>query len=503
MRRTLAALRVPTISHRSTFLLALLLVILFPLASDVSAAAGTTQRVSLDSSGNQGASSSYNPEVSADGRYVVFASDSPFVATDSNNRSDVFVRDRQTSVTEMISVSTSGTAGNSGSGDGGMGISQDGRYVAFASNATNLAIGDGNGRSDVFVRDRTLAQTEMVSVDSIGIQGNSISERSTISRDGRYVAFASDAGNLVGNDNNATRDIFVHDRMNGTTERVSVSSTEAEANGYSHEGAISGNGRYVVFESDASNLVPGDGNGVRDIFLRDLVAGTTELVNLDSSEIQGNSAGVQARISADGRYVVFVSVATNLVPNDTNGFPDVFIRDRKTGTTELVSVSTAGIQANNTPCFQGNRCTGVSDDGRWVVLVSEASNLVSGDTNGFADVFVRDRLGSTTQLASMDSNGIQGNHIADQAAIAGNGGLLTFASHANNLVGDDTNGVDDIFVRDVVPEPVGGIAQLPDVDAALGAQNSSGPSAGLLAAVALGGTAVVALGGAAWYARRR
>jgi Tol biopolymer transport system component len=292
---------------------------------------GTTERVSVDSAGVQAAfGDSTSPSISADGRYVAFASHaSNLVSLDTNGSSDVFVHDRQSGTTERVSVGPAGAQANDGT-FGPVSISADGRYVAFASVATNLVSGDWNDTEDVFVHDRQSGTTECVSVSTGGVQGNSPTYSALISADGRHVAFASYASNLVGGDTNETPDVFVRDRESATTERVSVDSAggEAQANSLCFLLSITPDGRYVVFSSNASNLVSGDTNGRLDVFVRDRESGTTERVSVGAGGAQGNDQSQFASISADGRSVVFTSAADNLVSGDTNSDMDVFVRER-------------------------------------------------------------------------------------------------------------------------------------------------------------------------------
>jgi Tol biopolymer transport system component len=352
---------------------------------------GTTERVSLSASGAQGNDDCGSSSISADGRFVAFMSfASNLVAGDTNGVGDVFVRDRQLGTTERVSISTAGTQGDGNSGYYSLSISGDGRYVAFESLASNLVPGDSNGARDIFVHDRQSGTTERVSVDSAGGEGNgpcSI-ESLSISADGRYVAFASLASNLVAGDTNGSFDVFVHDRQSGTTERVSVDSVGTQGNAGSEGASITSDGRYVAFRSDASNLVAGDTLGQSDVFVRDRHTGTTERVSIGPGGGEGNSlSGIYGRsISADGRYVAFESFATNLVPGDTNGSSDIFVHDRQGGTTERVSVDSAGAQGNS-----GSGAFSISADGRYVTFDSNASNLVAGDTDASSDVFFRDR----------------------------------------------------------------------------------------------------------------
>ena len=419
-----------------------------------SAAGQATSRASVGPGGAQSDKGSTFPSISTDGRYVAFQSTaSNLVPGDTNGVSDVFVRDRQTGTTERVSVDSGGGEGNGGSYFPS--ISADGRYVAFLSYADDLVTGDTNTAPDVFVRDRQGGATERVTVATSGVQGNAGSYWApAISADGRYVAYQSNSRNLVGGDTNAASDVFVRDRQAGTTERVSVDSGGGEGNGSSAYGSISADGRYVAFASAATDLVAGDTNGVSDIFVRDRQTGTTERVSVDSGGAQGNASCYEPStpgISADGRYVAFVSYASDLVPGDTNGLADVFVRDRQGGTTDLVSVDSGGTQGNT----DSSGAPSISADGRFVACANNASNFAGGDSNGASDVFVRDRQGGTTVRVSVDSGGAQADGSSGYfgLSISGDGRYVAFASDAGNLVTGDTNSQSDIFVRDRTDSP--------------------------------------------------
>ena len=415
-----------------------------------SAAAQVTQRVNLSSSGNQARGDSEGSPVSADGRYVAFGSNAAnLVPGDTNGLLDVFVRDRQTGTTERVSVDSSGAEANGKSGLYGLSISGDGRFVAFVSEATNLSPGDMNGKLDVFVRDRQLGLTECASVDPNGATGNgdSGSYGFAISADGRYVAFASSASNLVAGDTPAL-DVFVQDRQLGLTEIVSVNTTGGSANGQSYHPSISSDGHYVAFVSTASNLVQGDTNAHSDVFVRDRILGMIDLISVDSSGAQANGDNFVPSISADGRCVAFESDASNLVAGETNFLPDIFLHDRQIGTTERISVDSSGVQG-----LGFNVSPRISSDGRYVAFTSDASNLVPGDTNGDYDIFVRDRQLGTTERMSVDSSGMQANDFSGTPWISADGRFVTFYSLATNLVAGDTNAESDIFVRDRLGGP--------------------------------------------------
>jgi uncharacterized repeat protein (TIGR01451 family) len=392
-----------------------------------------TTLVSVDSfTGEEGNNWSFNPKISADGRFVAFDSGA-FLVPGDNYTQDVFVHDRVTHLTTRVSVNSIGEGGNYGSVLPA--ISADGRFVAFQSAADNLVAGDTNGKLDVFVHDRGTHQTTRVSEDSAGAQGNGHSGGPSISADGRFVAFESLASNLVAGDTNGEVDIFVHDRVTRQTTRVSLSSTGTEgSNGYygSRSPAISADGRCVAFQSDASNLVADDTNGVPDIFVRDRSTGQTTRVSVDSAGAQSNQYSYSPAISANGRYVAFVSSS------------HIFVHDWGTHQTTRVSVDSAGNPGNGPSYWAPS----ISADGRFVAFDSAADNLVAGDTNERPDVFVHDRGTHRTTRVSMDSAGAQSNGWSYNPAISADGRWVAFQSDASNLVAGDTNGKLDVFVRD-------------------------------------------------------
>jgi len=408
--------------------------------------AGETTLISVDSVGQQGNGTSSPTSMSADGRRVAFFSDaSNLVAGDTNERRDCFVHDRMVGTTSRVSVDSAGVQAN-GSSTSCI-ISADGRFVAFSSVASNLVGGDTNGTSDIFVRNLADSTTALVSVNSAGTQQDDESYQPTISADGRFVAFFSDASNLVEGDTNSRWDVFVHDRATGNTTRVSVSSAGSEANGfYISDPVISADGRFVAFTSDSSNLVEADTNGRWDIFVHDRAAGTTHRVSVSSSGEQGAYDSGQASINADGRFVVFLSSSTNLVTEDNNEKTDVFVHDRILGITTLASVNSEGLQGND----HGFGPPTISADGRFVGFRSLASNFVAGDTNGLQDIFVHDRATGETTRSSVDSQGNQqlGNFHALYSHLSADGRFVAFGAGASNLVAGDTNGLFDAFVRD-------------------------------------------------------
>jgi Tol biopolymer transport system component len=318
--------------------------------------------------------------------------------------------------------------------------------VAFGSYATNLILGDNNGVIDVFVHDRDTAATERVSVANADIQANNDSFSPAISSNGRYVAFQSDATNLVLIDTNNKSDIFVRDRTTRITERVSVDSDGNQANGDSISPAISSDGRFVAFSSEASNLVAGDANNKADIFLHDRQNNKTELiVGPAGFNIGAGTIIVAPAIGPDGGFLGFRSNADDLVPGDTNNSFDTFLVDRDTLIAERLSVSSSEVEGNS-----DSSRPAISTNNRYVAFSSIATNLVSQDTNGSEDVFVRDRDAGQTRRVSIAFNGAEGDDDSFSAVISADGRYVAFTSYAKNLVANDTNGVLDIFV---IPNP--------------------------------------------------
>jgi Tol biopolymer transport system component len=407
------------------------------------AQSGLTTRISVSSGGTQGNGDSAPPSITPDGRYSAFRSVADdLVAGDVNGMGDVFVHDRVTGSTTLVSVDSAGQQGNQGC-ESGTSISSDGRYVAFSSFASNLVPGDTNVASDVFVHDAVTGLTMRVSVDSGGIQGNQDSSAPSISADGRYVAFHSRSSNLVVGDTNSVLDIFVYDSVTGQTLRASLDSGGNQGNANSYAPVLSSDGRHVAFPSLATNLVPGDTNNERDAFVHDMLTGQTTLASVDSNGVHGNGLSVPTALSSDARYVVFHGGSTNLVPGDTNNAWDVFVHDRNTGTTERVSVDSNGNAGDSSSINAA-----ISSDGRHVAFTSSATNLVPGDGNGWSDIFVHDRTTGVTERASLSSSGVEGDFWAGVAAISGDGRYIAFDSSSTNLVSGDTNGFVDVFLRD-------------------------------------------------------
>lgn len=423
----------------------LLIMLLMALSSSF-ISAGNIWRVSISSTGEQGNDGCGLSTISADGRFIAFQSTADNLVP-GGKKVDVFVHDMWTGITERLSISSSGEEGNDWESGLFPSINADGRYVSFESCASNLVPNDTNNKCDIFVRDRLTGQTERVSISSTGIQGDGHSQRPAISADGRYVAFSSFATNLVSNDNNSHLDVFHRDRLLGLTTRVSVSSSGEEANSSSINPSISSDGRFVAFSSHATNLIPGDTNNAFDVFVHDLSTGITERVSISSTGEEGvgcsfaSPGNFEPSISTNGRYVAFSSACIGLVPEDRDTTFDVYVHDRITKITERVSISSDGVEGNS-HSYEPS----ISGDGRYVVFVSDANNLVPGDTNGAPDIFVHDRLTKRTKRVSISWDGQQANSQSRYPSISADGKYITFTSWASNLVPNDTNGLPDVFV---------------------------------------------------------
>lgn len=331
------------------------------------------------------------PSLSADGRYVAFQSEaSNLVPDDTHGYSDVFVRDRIAGTTSRVSVSPSGAQGDDESRVPV--LSADGRFVAFQSFASNLAGPDSNSFYDVFRHDRRTGQTIKVSVAPDGSEGIGDSGGDepipvngvAISADGRWVAFQSIAQNLVpGGISMYFGHVYLRDCLNQRTFLVSTSASGIEANHFCRRPSISGDGRYVAFESAASNLVPGDTNQGRDVFVKDMLTGAVHRASVSSAGTEGDSESWLASLTPDGRYVGFFSYAGNLDPLDGDGLSGAFVHDVWTGVTKLVCLDSFGVKSNG-----HSGPASISNDGQTVAFESAGTNLVLDDTHANMDVFV-------------------------------------------------------------------------------------------------------------------
>ncbi|HEX8492187.1 MAG TPA: hypothetical protein VF658_05045 [Pyrinomonadaceae bacterium] len=401
--------------------------------------------------------------ITPDGRYVIFYSEATdIVPLGAVRADDIFVRDLQTATTKMVSINAAGTASTGSSGFAL--ISDNGRYVAFTSYAKDIVTNDKNSSGDVFMRDLQTNTTKLVSINAAGTSSGALgsSELIDMSPDGRFVSFASSAQDLTQypDGNYFGADIYVRDMLNNTTSLITINAAKtASGNVGSYGGSISGDGRYVVFTSGASDLVP-NGSRARDIYLRDRQAGTTtRLSNNIAGTTGGNADSGGAIIDRGGRIVVFATLATDLTSlPDGNGISDIYIYDLRTKTRRLITVNVTN-NATGSGLYYGFYNHGVqfsiSDDALSVAFMSQSNDLVWNDTNSSAgDIFLYDVATLAKSLVSVNLTGTSGpSGGSSHPSISANGRYVAFDSMANDLVNvaDEPNGATtDVFVRDIV-----------------------------------------------------
>lgn len=398
-----------------------------------------TKAVLYDQYGYETHGTCYAASISDDGRFVAFDTNTDeLLAADGNNAFDVYVRELSTGALARVSVSSAGVEGNRDSYL--VAISGDGRFVAFTSYADTFVPGDCCTTEDGFVHDRSAGTTVRVTEDPAGVRlpnGKLLG----LSGDGSKAVLGTAASNLGPPDVNGLSDIYVRDLATGVYTLVSVDSQGAQANGSSPYAQISRDGRFVVFGSDATNLVANDTNSVADVFVRDLLAGTTERVNVRPSGAESVWGAYGGLISEDGRYVVFDSFAPDLVPGDTNQKIDVFLRDRLTGSTRMVSRTSSGVQSDAT-CFS----TSLSSNGRWVTFRSYATTLVPGDDPLQMDQFAGDTQDGSLARISVASDGTAANGMASAASVSASG-LVAMVNSASNLVPGDSVANYEVFTH--------------------------------------------------------
>jgi Tol biopolymer transport system component len=412
-----------------------------------SAASDPTTRVSVATGGAQANGHSLAPAISKNGRFVAFYSDAPnLVAGDTNRARDVFVHDRQTGETTRVSLGNDGAQAN---GDSfAPAISGDGRYVVFSSAASNLVPRDNNNANDIFVRDRVANTTARITFGLGGTETNGGSYAPAISADGNVIAYESDATNLVAGDVNGARDVFVYERGAGTLALVSVSTTGDQGDAPSGQATLDADGNIVAFSSFADNLIPLDENFTSDVFVRDRQAGTTTRVSVYTGDFEADGNSLHPSLSADGRLVAYDSDSFNLAWLDPDEGPDVYVWDRTAGVISTASVDDGGTLGNDSSSFPS-----ISSDGRFVAYSTEATDITAGDQNGVADIVLYDRQSGAANRISLTNSGDEADGESIRPSISGDGKLVAYESIATNLVGGDSNRMNDIFVRDTTLNP--------------------------------------------------
>ncbi|MBN1127324.1 MAG: fibronectin type III domain-containing protein, partial [Sedimentisphaerales bacterium] len=430
----------------------------------VSVSSDGSQTVGVASDDGWDPHTSKDVSISRDGRYIAFVSTAVNLVPDDHNTLihkssgwywgyDVFVHDRQTKVTERVSVSSDGSEAELGSSNQMPTISADGRFVVFDSAAANLALDDTKSYRDIFIHDRQNKTTRLVSSSTSGQAGNKHSGgwrlETAISADNRYVAFITDATNFDATDTNGDRDVYIKDLHTGVCTRVSISSDGQQGTQDCWGVDMSDNGQLVVFAT-ASTLVADDTNGKADVYLHDRENGFTTRVSISSEGTQGNGDcccdGETPRISGNGRYVVFDSSSSNLVENDENDERDIFIHDRLTGETRLVSHSNSGRQADK-KCIRPD----INGNGRFVVYQSSSTTLTGYFLSEYiSDVYIWDSVFDTVSKLSRCPCGNQGRDSSFRPRINHDGSVIAFDSYASNLLPDfgDNNADGDAFVTE-------------------------------------------------------
>lgn len=411
-----------------TAVISVLMVGLFNPLSTSATVPGNNAGIDVNTIGGSPSAGAGSPSISQDGRYVAFASQATnLVSPASNGQTQIFVRDRLNNSTTEVSVSSSGTEGNSYSRNPR--ISADGRFVVFESNASNLVSSDTNASLDVFIHDMSTGTTQLVSADSSGTQGNSTSQTPDVSADGLYVVFQSFATNLVSSPSVSGGNIYEKNVSTGVVQLISQNSSGVDANSNSISPRMSCEGRFIIFVSTANNLVSGDtynpNKTLARIYLVDMLKNIDPLyIKADPGKDMANSS-----ITCNGNYIGFASEASNIVSGDTNNAQDVFVYDRINNNFERVSVDSSGNEGNGASFIPS-----VSNDGKYVAFDSSATNLVSGDTNTKTDIFLHNTQSGTTELVSKDSSGTLSNGNSDTPSISSDGRYVTYHSSATNLV---------------------------------------------------------------------
>jgi TolB protein len=409
----------------------------------------------LDAGGVKGTQASSLPSLSADGRYLAFTTGSPLSAPDTGSIKDVYLRDLDTGLTLLASRANgpSGAAGNSASltQRGGV-LSDDGRYVTFESTATNLVPDDADSTQDIFVRDMQTGTTTLASraTGAAGAKANAHSTLAQISGNGRYVVFGSQATNLDPAATDTDGHVYLRDLQTDTTILIDRASGVNGAKAVTaSQGSVSADGRYVAFDAIGGAGFTPDSDGNRHVYIRDTQTATTTLVSRASgvAGAKGTGASSFPSLSADGTHVAWGSTAPNLDPADTDTNPDAFVRNLQTNTTSLVRLATgAGTKSNG-----GSGARAISADGRYVAYGTNGTNLDPADTDGLFDLYIRDLQTGANTLASRatGASGAKANGTTDRAVLSGDGRLVAFDTAATNLDPDDTSTLEDVYVRDL------------------------------------------------------
>jgi Tol biopolymer transport system component len=421
--------------------------------SSAAVRAQDTTRLSVDSAGGEGDDASFVSKrcVADNGKttLVVFASRSTnLVKSDKNGKTDVFLRDVAAATTTRIVLDTGGNDPDDDSSNAS--ITPDGRFVVFQSNATDLVSGDKNGATDVFVLDRASGVIERISVEGKGNEGDGDSDDASISDDGRFVVFSSRADNLVKGDSNAREDVFLRDRKNLTTTCVSLNQSGSPGDDVSREPEISGDASTIVFGSLADDLVTNDTNLSHDVFLYDVATKALTLGDVNESGFQLRTGADEPTLTPDGKLLAFRSTADNVHRAATSGVAQIYVRDPASGQIWLASHANDGAAADN-HCEQPSLFTRTNGAGTrpQVAFWSEAQNLPDADSAFDFDAYVFDVPSGAIQCANVDSTGVGGGSGGNTSGFGTtpDGSQIVFSTRDGGLVAGDTNGDIDVFER--------------------------------------------------------
>lgn len=421
---------------------------LLALLPAFAAPASPITRVNIGPKGVESNNYTDRPAITTDGGKVIYrSSGSNLVPKDSNGCADIFVYDVATGTTERVNASNFGALPNGHSDRPA--ISEDGGYLSFMSMANNLVPMDDNGDPDIFVRDVANDETHRVNLDNKGRQSSKPCGQPAQSPDGLYVAFVSDASELalrksVPSERDQRVEVYLRELTSARTYLVTELPTGAPANGDSSMPSLSRGAKLIAYASVASNLVPGDTNGRQDVFLYDFTTKKTVLVSQGLDGKPANGPATSPMVAVDGSAVVFASAASNLVPNDTNGSLDIFRYEVKTKTLTRVNTAADGAEADDFSDLPG-----ISPDGQYVCFRSAATNLVPGDSNQTYDIFVKELKTGKVQRVSLDRDGKEANGFSTLSCISAGGKRVVFVSDATNLVPNDKNGTFDVFLREL------------------------------------------------------
>ena len=403
----------------------------------------------------EGNSESYGASISRDGTFITYVSSSSDLVNDQiNSGPNVFLTVRPVGLTLLVSRNQSNTGSGNNSSNNPV-ISADGSYIAFESYASDLVGNDINGTRDVFLYARSSATVLLLSQTTTGFSGNSDSNSPQISSNGRFVTFTSQASDLAANDTNGTtQDVFVFDRLNPATLGAASRNGSGNGNSSSSVGSLSGDGSVVYFNSSATNLTSGDNDSATDVFryrtdntaLPTLVTARSPSISSATAN-SASSISTRQTVSDNGQFVVFLSYASDLATGDTNGTTDVFLYDRTSGQTTLVSHNASSNGSGN----GSSSDPVISADGNWVAFVSAASNLGPTDNNGTQDVYLWSRATGTISLVSHVAGGASsGNNFSSLPSISDDGSVVAFLSRSTNLIAGMQNayGYTNVYIYD-------------------------------------------------------